>query len=255
MKLHLAVGLLTLALTFPVAAAEPPAKKPAPASAAPGLKTEKQKFSYTAGMQVGQNVKRQNLDFDAKAFALGVQDALSNAKPKLSPEQMRAAVEGFQKKEMAKREAVAKKNEAAGQAFLEANKKKEGVTTLPSGIQYKVLQDGSGKQPTATDTVSVHYRGTLTDGTEFDSSYARNEPAIFQVSQVIKGWQEVVPLMKEGAKWQVAIPSDMAYGPQGAGNAIGPNQTLVFDIELVKVHEQTPGAGDTTPKSDQPANP
>ena len=251
MKLHLVVGVIALAVAYPIAAAEEAAKKPAPA-AAPGLKTDKQKFSYTAGQQVGQNVKRQNIDFDAKAFALGVQDALSNAKPKLSPEQMRAAVEGFQKKEMAKREAVAKKNQDAGQAFLEANKKKEGVTALPSGIQYKVLQDGNGKQPTATDTVSVHYRGTLTDGTEFDSSYARNEPAIFQVSQVIKGWQEVVPLMKEGAKWQVVIPSELAYGPQGAGNAIGPNQTLMFDIELVKVHEQTPAAGDKTEKSEKP---
>ena len=239
MKPHLAVGMLTLALTFPIAAAEPPAKKPAPAPAAPGLKTEKQKFSYTAGMQVGQNVKRQNLDFDAKAFALGVQDALSNAKPKLSPEQMRAAVEGFQKKEMAKREAVAKKNQDAGQAFLEANKKKEGVTTLPSGIQYKVLQEGNGKQPTAIDTVSVHYRGTLTDGTEFDSSYARNEPAIFQVSQVIKGWQEALPLMKEGSKWQVFIPADLAYGPRGAGGAIGPNETLIFEIELISVIDST----------------
>lgn len=253
MKLHLAVGALALALAYPLVAAEEPKKKPAPAATpAPGLKTEKQKFSYTAGQQVGQNVKRQNLDFDAKAFALGVQDALSNAKPKLSPEQMRAAVEGFQKKEMAKREAVAKKNQTAGQAFLDANKTKEGVKTLPSSIQYKVLKDGNGKQPTATDTVSVHYRGTLIDGKEFDSSYARNEPAIFQVSQVIKGWQEVVPLMKEGAKWQVVIPSDLAYGPQGAGNAIGPNQTLVFDIELVKVHEQTPATGDGGAQGGEP---
>ena len=256
MKSHLIIGVVALAVTLPLRAAEEPAKepkKPAPAAAAPapGLKTDKQKFSYTAGTQVGQNVKRQNIDFDAKAFALGVQDALSGAKPKLSPEQMRAAVESFQKKEMEKREVVAKKNQESGQAFLDANKKKEGVTTLPSGIQYKVLQDGNGKQPTAIDTVSVHYRGTLTDGKEFDSSYARNEPAIFQVSQVIKGWQEVVPLMKEGAKWQVVIPSELAYGPQGAGNAIGPNQTLMFDIELVKVHEQTPAAGEAE-KKDKP---
>jgi len=251
MKLHLTVGVIALVLAPPLVAAEEAAKKPAPAKAAPGLTTEKQKFSYTAGQQVGQNVKRQNIDFDAKAFALGVQDALSNAKPKLSPEQMRAVVEGYQKKEMEKREAAAKKNQEASQAFLDANKKKDGVITLPSGIQYKVLQEGTGKQPTANDTVSVHYRGTLPDGKEFDSSYARNEPAIFQVSQVIKGWQEVVPLMKEGAKWNVVIPSDLAYGPQGAGNAIGPNQTLVFDIELIKVHEQTPAAGEAE-KKDKP---
>lgn len=255
MKSHVIIGAVALAVTLPLHAAEEPAKeptqKPAPAASAPGLKTEKQKFSYTAGQQVGQNVKRQNIDFDAKAFALGVQDALSNAKPKLTQEQMRTAVEGFQKKEMEKREALAKKNQQASQAFLEANKKKEGVTTLPSGIQYKVLQEGNGKQPTATDTVSVHYRGTLPDGKEFDSSYARNEPAIFPVNQVIKGWQEVVPLMKEGAKWNVVIPPELAYGPQGAGNAIGPNQTLVFDIELVKVHEQTPAAAEAE-KKDKP---
>lgn len=257
MKRYL-VTLLMFAVAAPLAAQEPakkePAKKPAPAAPS-GLKTDKQKFSYTAGQQVGQNVKRQNFEFDPKAFALGVQDALSNAKPKLTQEQMRSVVESFQKQAVAKREAEAKNNLQAGQTFLEANKKKEGVTTLPSGVQYKVVQEGSGKQPTKTDTVSVHYRGTLTDGKEFDSSYARKEPAVFQVNQVIRGWQEVVPLMKEGAKWHVVIPPDMAYGAQGAGSAIGPNQTLVFDIELVKVHEQTPPAADTGQQPDKAEKP
>lgn len=252
MKRYLAT-LIMFVVAAPLAAEEP-AKKPAPAAPA-GLKTDKQKFSYTAGQQVGQNVKRQNFEFDPKAFALGVQDALSDAKPKLTPEQMRIAVETFQKQAAAKRDAEAKGNLQAGQTFLEANKKKEGVVALPSGVQYKIIQEGSGKQPTKTDTVSVHYRGTLPDGKEFDSSYKRNEPTVFQVNQVIRGWQEVMPLMKEGAKWQVVIPPDMAYGAQGAGTAIGPNQTLVFDIELVKVHEQTPAAASSPEASDKAEKP
>ncbi len=134
-----------------------------------------------------------------------------------------------------------KKNLEAGQAFLEANKKKEGVVTLPSGLQYKIITEGKGKQPKSTDTVVAHYRGTLTNGTEFDSSYKRNEPATFPVAGVIKGWQEVLPLMKEGAKWQVYIPAELAYGPRGAGDVIGPNEVLVFDIELLSVKSEAEG--------------
>jgi FKBP-type peptidyl-prolyl cis-trans isomerase FklB len=150
---------------------------------------------------------------------------------------MQAAFQAQQKKDMEKQAAVAKKNLDAGQAFLEANKKKEGVVTLPSGLQYKVVTEGKGKQPKSTDTVVAHYRGTLINGTEFDSSYQRNEPATFPVGGVIKGWQEALPLMKEGAKWQVYIPSDLAYGPRGAGGDIGPNEVLIFDIELLSVKE------------------
>ena len=134
-----------------------------------------------------------------------------------------------------------KKNLEAGQAFLEANKKKEGVVTLPSGLQYKIITEGTGKQPKSTDTVVAHYRGTLINGTEFDSSYKRNEPATFPVAGVIKGWQEVLPLMKEGAKWQVYIPAELAYGPRGAGDIIGPNEVLVFDIELLSVKSEAEG--------------
>jgi FKBP-type peptidyl-prolyl cis-trans isomerase FklB len=142
---------------------------------------------------------------------------------------------------MEKQEALLKKNLEAGQAFLEANKKKEGVVTLPSGLQYKIITEGKGKQPKSTDTVVAHYRGTLTNGTEFDSSYKRNEPATFPVAGVIKGWQEVLPLMKEGAKWQVYIPAELAYGPRGAGDVIGPNEVLVFDIELLSVKSEAEG--------------
>lgn len=199
------------------------------------LKNDKQKFSYSVGIQVGQNLKRQNLDYDAKALAQGIQDALAGTTPKLSEAEMRAAMEAVQKKEIEKREAAAKKNLETGKAYLADNKKKAGVVARESGLQYKILKDGKGKQPKATDTVSVHYRGTLINGTEFDSSYKRNEPATFPVNGVIEGWQEVLPLMKEGAKWQVWIPANLAYGARGAGGAIGPNETLIFEIELLAV--------------------
>ena len=229
MKTGFVFGLLVLSLSLNAWG-----KEPAPTG---GLKTDKQRFSYTAGYQIGQNLKRQNLDLDSKTFSQGVQDAITSAQPRLKPEEMQAAIQTQQKKDMDKQAAVAKKNLDAGQAFLEANKKKEGVVTLPSGLQYKIVTEGKGKQPKSTDTVVAHYRGTLINGTEFDSSYQRNEPATFPVAGVIKGWQEALPLMKEGAKWQVYIPSDLAYGPRGAGGAIGPNEVLIFDIELVSVKE------------------
>lgn len=204
-----------------------------------GLKTDKQKFSYTAGYQIGQNLKRQNLELDSKAFSLGVQDAIADKSSQLKPEEMQAALQTQQRKDMEKHEASAKKNLEAGQAFLEANKKKAGVVTLPSGLQYRIVTEGKGKQPKSADSVVAHYRGTLINGTEFDSSYKRNEPATFPVGGVIKGWQEALPLMKEGSKWQVFIPADLAYGPRGAGGAIGPNETLIFEIELISVIDST----------------
>lgn len=232
MKTGFVFGLLVLSLSLNVWGKEP----------AGGLKTDKQKFSYTAGYQIGQNLKRQNLDLDSRAFSQGAQDAITNAKPRLKPEEMQAAVQNQQKKDMEKQAAAAKQNLEAGRAFLEANKKKDGVVTLPSGLQYKVITEGKGKQPKNTDTVVAHYRGTLINGTEFDSSYQRNEPATFPVGGVIKGWQEALPLMKEGSKWQVYIPSDLGYGPRGAGGEIGPNQVLVFDIELLSVKEAAANA-------------
>jgi FKBP-type peptidyl-prolyl cis-trans isomerase FklB len=228
MKSGLLIGLITLSLSVSAFGKEPT-----------GLKSDKQKFSYTVGFQIGQNLKRQNLDLDTKAFSQGAQDAISNAQPRLKTEEMQAAIQTQQKKEMEKQEAKMKKNLEAGQAFLEANKKKEGVVTLPSGLQYKIITEG--KQPKSTDTVVAHYRGTLINGTEFDSSYKRNEPATFPVAGVIKGWQEALPLMKEGAKWQVYIPAELAYGPRGAGDVIGPNEVLVFDIELLSVKSEAEG--------------
>ncbi|MHB8624084.1 MAG: FKBP-type peptidyl-prolyl cis-trans isomerase N-terminal domain-containing protein [Sulfuricaulis sp.] len=231
MKIGLLLGLV--AASFAVSAF---GKEPATA-----LKTEKQKFSYTVGFQIGQNLKRQNLDVDPRIVAQGIQGALTGASPKLTPDEMHATVLAYQKKEQEKNDELAKKNLADGQAFLEANKKKAGVITLPDGLQYKVITAGNGKQPKLTDTVVAQYRGTLINGTEFDSSYKRNEPATFPVEGVIKGWQEVLPLMKEGSKWEIYIPADLAYGPRGAGNVIGPNEVLIFDIELLTVKSASEG--------------
>jgi len=144
----------------------------------------------------------------------------------------------FQKDMMAKQQEVAKKNKKEGEVFLDENKKKEGVKTLASGLQYKVLKEGTGKKPKLNDAVTVNYRGTLIDGTEFDSSYRRGQPASFPVSGVIPGWTEALPLMGEGAKWQLFVPSNLAYGERGAGAMIGPNATLIFEIELISVQEK-----------------
>ncbi|WP_372521579.1 FKBP-type peptidyl-prolyl cis-trans isomerase [Sulfuricaulis sp.] len=237
MKTGLLIGLITLSLSLSAFGKEPA-----------GPKSDKQKFSYTVGFQLGQKLKLQNLDLDSKAFTQGAQDAISNSKPRLKPEEMQAAIKSQQKKEMEKQEALVKKNLEAGQAFLEANKKKEGVIALPSGLQYKVITEGQGKQPKSTDSVVAHYRGTLINGTEFDSSYKRNEPATFPVAGVIKGWQEVLPLMKEGAKWQVYIPAELGYGSHGAGAVIGPNEVLIFDIELLSVKSEVEGKEDKESK-------
>jgi FKBP-type peptidyl-prolyl cis-trans isomerase FklB len=150
--------------------------------------------------------------------------------------EMQAAMEAAQKKMLAKRAAEGEKAKAAGKAFLAANKKKKDVKTTKSGLQYKVISMGKGKQPTATSTVTAHYKGSLVNGHEFDNSYLRNQPATFNLGQVIPGWKEVLPMMHEGDKWQVFIPSELAYGDRGQGNAIGPNETLIFDIELIKVN-------------------
>ena len=199
------------------------------------LATEKQKFSYTVGRQIGQSLLRQGVDVDPAAFAEGIKDTLSGTASKLSEEEMEAVTKSYQDKKKAELQALAQRNSEAGQEFLAANKSKDGVIVLPSGLQYKVLEEGNGKQPTVDDTVVVHYRGTTINGNEFDSSYKRGEPTTLQIANVIKGWQEALPLMSEGSKWQLYIPTDLAYGERGAGAAIGPNETLIFDVELISV--------------------
>jgi FKBP-type peptidyl-prolyl cis-trans isomerase FklB len=202
------------------------------------LKNQKEKISYIIGMDIGNNLKKQAVDVDPNILAKGVKDALVGGKPLLTEQEIRETMTAFQKEMMAKREVVAKKNKEQGDTFLAENKKKEGVKTLPSGLQYKVIKAGTGKKPKLNDTVTTHYRGTLIDGTEFDSSYKRGQPATFQVSGVIPGWTEALQLMEEGAKWQLFVPPNLAYGERGAGDVIGPNATLVFEIELVSIQEK-----------------
>ena len=194
------------------------------------LKNQKEKVSYIIGMDIGGNLKRQSVDVDPNILAKGIQDALAGTKPVLSQEEIQETMMAFQKELMAKQK-------ERGETFLAENKKKEGVKTLQSGLQYKVIKAGTGKKPKSSDTVTVQYRGTLIDGTEFDSSYRRGQPATFQVSGVVPGWTEALQLMEEGAKWQLFIPSKLAYGERGMGGLIGPNATLIFEVELISVQE------------------
>jgi FKBP-type peptidyl-prolyl cis-trans isomerase FklB len=204
------------------------------------LKDPKLRASYSIGADIGINLKQQDLDLDPRALAAGLADAFA-AKLQLSEAERRETLDGFRAdmmKKMEAREKVAgEKNHKAGETFLAVNGKKEGVKTTASGLQYKVLKSGTGKSPKATDTVKVHYHGTLIDGTVFDSSVERNEPVSFPVNRVIPGWTEALQLMKEGDKWQLAIPAKLAYGDQGAGEKIGPNATLLFDVELIAIEK------------------
>src|SRR3972149_5925564 len=188
------------------------------------LKNQKEKVSYIIGMDIGGNLKKQSIDIDPNILAKGIQDALGGAKSLLTDQEMQETMVAFQKELM-------EKHKKQGEDFLAENKKKEGVKTLPSGLQYKVIKAGTGKKPKLDDTVTANYRGTLIDGMEFDSSYKRGQPATFRVSGVIPGWTEALQLMEEGAKWQLYIPPNLAYGERGAGAMIGPNATLIFEVE------------------------
>jgi len=202
------------------------------------LKTQKEKLSYALGMNMGGGLKTNSIEVDADILAQGLKDALAGKKTLLTEQEARETIMAVQKdiqaKMQEKMKTDAEKNKKEGDAFLGANKKKEGVKALTSGLQYKVMTEGKGASPKATDTVTVHYKGTLIDGTEFDSSYKRSEPASFPVNGVIKGWTEALQLMKEGAKWQLFIPANLAYGEQGRPG-IPPNSVLIFEVELVKV--------------------
>jgi FKBP-type peptidyl-prolyl cis-trans isomerase FklB len=206
----------------------------------PVLTDGKEKISYSVGYQIGGDFKRQGVELDPDLLVKGIQDAAGGAEPRVPPPEMRKTLVELKRKvgadERQRRREQAGKHRAEGEAFLAANGKKEGVVTLPSGLQYKVLAAGKGKSPNPTDNVTVHYRGTLIDGTEFDSSYKRNAPATFGVDRVIAGWKEALPMMKEGAKWQAFVPSKLAYGERGAGSKIPPDSTLLFEIELISVH-------------------
>lgn len=203
-----------------------------------GLVSPKDKLSYALGMNMATGLKTSEIDVDIELFVKGFKDVLSSKKTALTENEARDLIMALQKdmqgKMQEKMKAQGEKNKKDGDTFLAENKKKEGVKTLESGLQYKVVTEGKGKSPSATDTVTVHYKGTLTDGTEFDSSYKRNEPASFPVNGVIKGWTEALQHMKEGSKWQLFIPANLAYGEQGRPG-IPPNSVLIFDVELIKV--------------------
>src|ERR1039458_5804708 len=230
--------------------AKAPVKKTAPAakSAAPApLKTRKEKFSYALGMdigtQVGGSLKKQSVEVDWNLTSEGLKDAMSGGKTRLTQEEAKAVLDEVQaevrKEQQEKMQQAAATNKAEGENFLAANKAKEGVVTLPSGLEYKILKAGDGPKPAASDQVVCNYRGTLINGTEFDSSYKRGQPATFGVGQVIKGWTEALQLMPVGSKWQLFIPSSLAYAERGAGADIGPDATLTFEVELLSIVDKT----------------
>lgn len=198
------------------------------------LKSDQQKSSYAIGLTIAQSTARQGVTLDYDAFVLGVRDGLDGTQPRLSQEEFAAALKNATHSVNDRFKEQAQANLKAGEAFLKENKSKEGVIELSSGLQYKELRKGAGKHPKPTDTVVVHYTGTLIDGSEFDSSKRRGQPATLSLDSVIPGWQEAIPLMAAGSRWQIFIPPQLAYGAKGSG-PIGPNETLVFEIELLEI--------------------
>lgn len=197
--------------------------------------TDRQKLGYALGVFFAQNISQQDIDMDVEYFLAAVSDILNNNQPELSDEEIRTIFLKYQALEQETRARQGAANKQTGKEFLDRNRTKEGVVELENGLQYKILRPGSGPNPEPGSEVTVHYRGTLLDGNEFDSSYRRNEPAKLSLNRVIRGWQQALPLMKTGALWEIYIPSELAYGATGAG-AIGPDETLIFEIELIEVH-------------------
>jgi FKBP-type peptidyl-prolyl cis-trans isomerase FklB len=265
-----AIGVLTLGSlraqdTAPAKAQSAPAPAPAPktqktpatkphASTGTGatgartstplvLKTQKDKLSYAIGLNIGKSLHKDAVEVDPAIFARGVKDALTGAKALLTDEELKTVLTTLQGELQKRQEETMRQageiNKKAGDAFLAENKTKPGVVTLPSGLQYKILTEGTGPKPAATDSVVCNYRGTLIDGTEFDSSYKRGQPATFPVNGVIKGWTEAVQLMPVGSKWQLFVPAELAYGNRGAGPTIGPDATLIFEVELLSIQDKT----------------
>src|SRR5580698_976132 len=209
------------------------------------LKTQKDKASYAIGLNIGKSMHKDSVDVDTAILLRGLRDGLAGAKPLLTDDEARATMVALQadlrKKQEEKMAVQGEANKKEGDAFLAENKTKDGVVTLPSGLQYKILTEGTGPKPTASDTVVCNYKGTLIDSTEFDSSYKRGQPATFPVSGVIKGWTEALQLMPVGSKWQLVVPSDLAYGERGQGPDIGPNATLIFEVELLSIQPKDKG--------------
>jgi FKBP-type peptidyl-prolyl cis-trans isomerase FklB len=222
------------------------------------LVTDQDKQSYAIGLNVGKSLRRDSIEVEPKLVLQGIQDALGDGKLLLTDEEVRTVLTGLatqvRQQQEAKRLALAENNKKEGAAFLAANATKEGVVSLPDGLQYKIITAGTGPKPTATDSVVCNYRGTLLDNTEFDSSYKRGQPMTINVGGVIKGWTEALQLMPVGSKWQLFIPPDLAYGDRGQGPG-GPNATLIFEVELLSIQPKTPPATAAPPVTPPPTTP
>src|SRR2546425_437053 len=214
----------------------------------PQLKDQKDKVSYSIGMNIGFNLSKQKVDINPDILAAGIKDAIAG-KPQLTPDQVKDVMAQLEKDMEQKQKQAGEKNKTEGAKFLEENKKKQGVKTTASGLQYKVEKEGTGAQPKPTDMVTVNYRGTLIDGTEFDSSYKRGQPATFPVNGVIKGWTEALQLMKVGSKYQLFIPSNLAYGERAVSPDLGANSTLIFEVELLDAKPASTPAAPAAPKA------
>jgi len=221
---HLTFIFATLALVSPLFGQQK----------SPPLKDQKDKFSYSIGVNIGSNLSKQNILVNPDAITAGIKDAIAG-KPQLTPDQIKEVMATFEKDMEQKQKAAGEKNASEGTKFLEENKKKDGVKTTGSGLQYKALKQGTGAQPKESDTVTVNYRGTLINGTEFDSSYKRGQAATFPLSGVIKGWTEGLQLMKVGSKYQLFVPPNLGYGDRAVGPDISPNSTLIFEVELLDI--------------------
>jgi FKBP-type peptidyl-prolyl cis-trans isomerase FklB len=253
----------TAAAKTPGSATTKTGQKPAAKTAAAPLvlKSQQEKASYAIGANIGRGMKKDGVKIDPKILSRGVSDAIAGNKLAMTDDEMQASLMALQTEVRKRLEveaaAASAANKKTGDDFLAANKSKEGVITLPSGLQYKILKEGTGPKPTATDQVECNYRGTLVDGTEFDSSYKRGTPATFPVGQVIKGWTEALQLMPVGSKWELFVPANLAYGERGAGQrgseVIGPNSTLIFEVELLSIKEKQPAKPQTDAKPADPA--
>lgn len=244
-KLITALGLSLIAVNVQAADVNADAKKNNATAAETNsvLKSDSDKLSYTIGADIGENLKSQNIDVNPNMVSKGITDALTGQKLLMTKEQMQETISNLQKKlveeQKKKFEESSQKNAKSGKAFLEKNKTEKGVVTLPSGLQYKIVDEGKGPSPAESDFVTVDYEGKLTNGEVFDSSYQRGKPVQFKVSQVITGWQEALQKMKQGATWELYIPSELAYGERGLGGPIGPNETLVFKVHLISIDKES----------------
>jgi len=202
------------------------------------VNTEKGKLSYAVGWDIGADIKRRSTEFDVESLISAIRDVVAENEPKVTTDEMRTLLTALQEKVRAEQveqyRALSEKNQAESEAFLEANKAKTGIVALPSGVQYRIIEEGDGARPGLESKVSVHYRGSKLDGREFDSSFARGTPEEFTVNAVLKGWQEVLPLMKAGSTWQIFVPPELAFGARG-NPPVGPNEALMFDLKLVEI--------------------